>query len=183
MPSRVRHCQRSFERYGVRGENIHKWMDEAVKINAGEHRQFRHDTITIKTVGEIFGKEYGVAIAENIALDHIIFDHEEGLTVVEVERLAEPAMTESKDPLAELKQNEPERVEPEKIALPMETAPLIDQHKDADDKPIPTREFPLFQRALREPDSVEAILADTEELIIEVLKIINGTLIGGETHE
>lgn len=65
------------KRYGVEGRDIHSWLDEPSKEYATAHRQFRHDTETIRMVGEIFGKTYGKSLAENIALDHIMLDHEE----------------------------------------------------------------------------------------------------------
>jgi len=76
MPNLEEHCRRTLKRYGVEGSDIHTWLDEPSREYAGSHRQFRHDTETIKLVGEIFGKTYGKSLAENIALDHIMVDHE-----------------------------------------------------------------------------------------------------------
>lgn len=75
MPSLEEHCKRTLKRYGVEGRDIHQWLDEPSRKYAGVHRQFRHDTETIRLVGEIFGKKYGKSLAENIALDHIMLDH------------------------------------------------------------------------------------------------------------
>lgn len=77
MPNLEEHCKRTLKRYGVEGRDIHKWLDKPSRKYAGAHRQFRHDTETIRLVGEIFGKKYGRSLAENIALDHIMLDHEE----------------------------------------------------------------------------------------------------------
>jgi hypothetical protein len=77
MPNLEEHCKNTLKHYGVEGRDIHAWLDEPSKQYAGTHRQFRHDTETIKLVGEVFGKKYGKSIAENIALDHIMLDHEE----------------------------------------------------------------------------------------------------------
>ncbi len=64
-------------RYGVEGRDIHSWIDEPSKMYTGSHREFRHDTETVRFVGELFGKTYGKALAENICLDHIMLDHQE----------------------------------------------------------------------------------------------------------
>jgi len=77
MPDLEEHCRRTLKRYGVEGKDIHAWLDEPSREYAAAHRQFRHDTETIRLVGEIFGKTYGKSLAENIALDHIMLDHEE----------------------------------------------------------------------------------------------------------
>ena len=65
MPSLEEHCKRTLKRYGVEGGNIHKWLDEPSRKYAGAHRQFRHDTETIRLVGEIFEKKYGKSLAES----------------------------------------------------------------------------------------------------------------------
>ena len=65
------------KRYGIRGDDIHTYLDEPCTVAGQNHRQFRHDTKTVKLVGELFGPKYGRELAENIALDHITADHEE----------------------------------------------------------------------------------------------------------
>lgn len=65
------------KRYGVRGDEIHRYLDEPCRVAGQAHRQYRHDTKTIKLVGEIFAPTYGRELAENIALDHLTADHEE----------------------------------------------------------------------------------------------------------
>jgi len=77
MPNLEEHCKRTQKRYGVEGRDIHEWLDTPSRKYGGAHRQFRHDTETIRLVGEIFGKKYGKSLSENIALDHIMSDHEE----------------------------------------------------------------------------------------------------------
>ncbi|MCJ7633013.1 hypothetical protein MUP77_11560, partial [Candidatus Bathyarchaeota archaeon] len=77
MPTYEEHCQHSLARYGVRGDDIHRYLDEPSRRFGQSHRQFRHDTETIKLVGKLFGSKYGKEMAENIALDHITADHEE----------------------------------------------------------------------------------------------------------
>ncbi len=76
MPNLEEHCARTLRIYKVEGRDIHSWLDEPSREYAGSHRQFRHDTETVKLVGELFGKTYGKELAENIALDHIMADHE-----------------------------------------------------------------------------------------------------------
>lgn len=79
MPCHEEHCQDSLKKYGYRADDIHTWMDQPSKKWQGSHRQFRHDTETVKLAGDIFGKKYGRELAKNIALDHIMADHKEGL--------------------------------------------------------------------------------------------------------
>jgi len=76
MPNLEEHCRRTLQRYKVEGRDIHSWIDNPSRKYAGSHRQFRHDTETIKLVGQLFGKNYGEELARNIALDHIMADHE-----------------------------------------------------------------------------------------------------------
>jgi hypothetical protein len=66
-------------RYNTDGRDIHLWLDQPSQHYAGAHREFRHDTETVRIVGELFGSKYGKAVAENIALDHIMADHEEDI--------------------------------------------------------------------------------------------------------
>jgi len=77
MPNIEEHCKQTLKRYRVEGRDIHQWLDEPSRKYASGHRQFRHDTETIRLVGENFGKSYGKSLAETIALDHIMLDHEE----------------------------------------------------------------------------------------------------------
>lgn len=77
MPNLEEHCEHTLERYRIEGRDIHQWMDEPCRRYGKFHRRFRHDDEAIKLVGEIFGKTYGKSLAENIALDHIVADHEE----------------------------------------------------------------------------------------------------------
>lgn len=77
MPNLEEHCKHSQKRYGIEGRDIHQWLDKPSRKYTRGHRQFRHDTETIKLVGEIFGQKYGREMAENITLDHITLDHKE----------------------------------------------------------------------------------------------------------
>lgn len=77
MPDLEHHAEHTLKRFGFRGEDIHEFLDEPVRTFGFAHREFRHDTETIKLVGRMFGSEYGRELAENIALDHIMLDHEE----------------------------------------------------------------------------------------------------------
>ena len=79
MPSHEEHCRYTFRRYGVRGEDIHTFIDEPAVLFAGKHRDFRHDNETVKLVGQMFKAKYGEELAMNIALDHIIADHREAV--------------------------------------------------------------------------------------------------------
>ncbi len=79
MPNLEEHCTNTLKRYGKEGREIHRWLDEPSRKYTGNHRQFRHDTKTIKLAGKIFGEIFGQQMAENIALDHIMLDHKEGI--------------------------------------------------------------------------------------------------------
>lgn len=72
MPGREEHCQHTLERYGVRGEDIHGWMDEPSLILGSEHRKERHDPT--QETPQIFITKYGRELARNIILDHIFLD-------------------------------------------------------------------------------------------------------------
>jgi hypothetical protein len=77
MPSHEEHCQHSEKRYGVRGDDIHTWIDEPSQISGGSHRNYRHDLNSLPTAIQIFGKLYGAEMVENIFLDHLKADSEE----------------------------------------------------------------------------------------------------------
>ncbi len=77
MPNHEEHCQHSFQRYGVRGDEIHAWMDEPSSVAGTSHRDFRHDLSSLPTAIQLFGKAYGAEMVENIFLDHLKADSEE----------------------------------------------------------------------------------------------------------
>ena len=78
MPNHEEHCRHSERRYGVRGDDIHSWMDEPSYIVGKSHRDFRHNPYRDSpTVIRIFGEEYGENIAREIFLDHIYLDNQE----------------------------------------------------------------------------------------------------------
>lgn len=75
MPEHEEHCQHSFKRYGIRGDDIHTWMDEPSKIVIGaSHRMFRHSYADLSMAIQIFGEKYGDKNVENIFIDHLILD-------------------------------------------------------------------------------------------------------------
>ena len=77
MPSHEEHCEHSLKRYGVRGDEIHAWMDEPSQVAGVSHRNFRHDLSSLSTALQLFGKIYGADVVENIFLDHLKADSEE----------------------------------------------------------------------------------------------------------
>lgn len=77
MPSHEEHCQHSEKRYGVRGDDIHAWIDEPSQISGGSHRNYRHNLSSLETAIQIFGKLYGAEMVENVFLDHLKADSEE----------------------------------------------------------------------------------------------------------
>lgn len=77
MPEHEEHCLHSLKRYGVRGDDIHSWMDEPSSIAGGSHRDFRHELSSLPAAIQIFGSKYGADMVENIFLDHLKADSEE----------------------------------------------------------------------------------------------------------
>ena len=67
----------SLKRYGIRGDDIHSWMDEPSQVSGATHRKFRHDLKSLPIAIKIFGKKYGDEMVENIFLDHLKADSEE----------------------------------------------------------------------------------------------------------
>lgn len=81
MPNLKEHCNRTLKLYGTDGKEIHQWLDNPVKLCGRNHREFRHDTESVKLAGKIFAKKYGLAVAESIALDHIMMDHAKSIGI------------------------------------------------------------------------------------------------------
>ncbi|MDT8782289.1 MAG: hypothetical protein IAX22_06545 [Candidatus Bathyarchaeota archaeon] len=77
MPNNEEHCQHSLKRYGVRGDDIHSWMDEPSTVVGVTHRNYRHDLSSLPIAIQLFGKIYGADMVENIFLDHLKADSEE----------------------------------------------------------------------------------------------------------
>jgi rRNA maturation endonuclease Nob1 len=77
MPGHEEHCLHSEKRYGVRGDDIHSWIDEPVAVAGASHRDYRHDLRSLPTAIQIFGPKYGADLVENIFLDHLKADSEE----------------------------------------------------------------------------------------------------------
>jgi hypothetical protein len=76
MPNHEEHCLHSQRRYGIRGDEIHSWMDSPAREHGVFHRRFRHDPSSVRVVGDIFGNKYGKDLAEAVAWDHIFYDRE-----------------------------------------------------------------------------------------------------------
>ena len=83
MPSNDEHCRRTKKRYGVRGEDIHRWMDEPVKLYGSKHRKSRHTTDYIPLM---FIEKYGRDLTTLIMEDHILADREETRKRVVIKR-------------------------------------------------------------------------------------------------
>jgi len=77
MPDHEEHCLHSEKRYGVRGDDIHRWIDEPSQVAGGSHRDYRHDLDSLHTAIQMFGDEYGTEMVENIFLDHLRLDSRE----------------------------------------------------------------------------------------------------------
>lgn len=78
MPDREEHCRHSEQLYGVRGDDIHAWMDQPSYILGPSHREERHNyRRDLPIVLQIFGAKYGDDIARQIFLDHITLDTKE----------------------------------------------------------------------------------------------------------
>jgi len=77
MPQHEEHCLHSEKRYGVRGDDIHRWMDEPSQVSGGSHRDYRHDLNSLPIAIQVFGKTYGAEMVESIFLDHLKADSEE----------------------------------------------------------------------------------------------------------
>ncbi len=77
MPQHEEHCLHSEKRYGVRGDDIHSWIDEPSAVAGALHRDYRHDLGSLPIAIQIFGSKYGADMVENIFLDHLKADSEE----------------------------------------------------------------------------------------------------------
>src|SRR4030067_1418688 len=77
MPGHEEHCLHSQKRYGVRGDDIHSWIDEPSAVAGALHRDYRHDLHSLPAAIQIFGSKYGADMVENIFLDHLKADSEE----------------------------------------------------------------------------------------------------------
>jgi len=77
VPGHEEHCLHSEKRYGVRGDDIHSWIDEPVAVAGASHRRHRHSLESLHAAIQIFGSKYGADTVENIFLDHLKADSEE----------------------------------------------------------------------------------------------------------
>ena len=75
MASLKQHCKHTFERYGVRGEDIHKWMDEPSQLFGSLHREWRHREEQV--IPKVFIDKYGEDLARYIITDHLLLDQKE----------------------------------------------------------------------------------------------------------
>jgi len=71
-PVLIEHCNLTFSRYGVYGRDIHIWMDEPIKLYGPNHRHVRHDPN--QQIPIEFILKYGLELARNIMLDHLLED-------------------------------------------------------------------------------------------------------------
>jgi hypothetical protein len=76
MPGNEEHCVATLERYGVRAEEVHRWMDEPCRLYGVSHRKTRHDFN--QPIPDEFVRRYGEAMARNIMNDHILMDLDSG---------------------------------------------------------------------------------------------------------
>lgn len=79
MPKIEEHKQRSLDRYGVDGGDIHSWMDEPCAVSAGHHRKYRHDQKDFDVLPQSIKDKYGDKSLQ-IFLDHIVYDNDKSPT-------------------------------------------------------------------------------------------------------
>ena len=71
MPLFKEHGDQSEKLYGVRGDDLHEWIDAPVVIDGPKHRSFRHSANCV--ILHMFNK-YGEKLARNILLDHLVLN-------------------------------------------------------------------------------------------------------------
>jgi len=76
MPSNEEHQEHTFQRYGIRAEDIHRWMDEPWVLYGQQHRWTRHD---LKIIPKVFIDKYGEELTKQIMIDHILLDQKQGM--------------------------------------------------------------------------------------------------------
>lgn len=70
MPNHETHCEHSFQRYGRRFSELHRWMDEPSRGLGPRHQVLRHDLKTTPAEARgLFGEW-----ADQAAIDHILLD-------------------------------------------------------------------------------------------------------------
>ena len=142
------------KRYGVRGDDIHAWMDEPSQVSGAAHRMFRHDLKSLPVAIKLFGAEYGDEMVENIFLDHLKADSEE-------------------DRLKTLKNRSPSQEEPSAKAL--QDAVFqggIESGENIDSTPRPRKPFP------GRTERMERLLAAVSVgvFIVVLVYVLNGAL-------
>jgi hypothetical protein len=91
MPNHEEHCLHSLKRYGVRGDDIHTWIDEPSYLFGSSHRDERHDPKRdMPIVIRMFGQKYGYDVAWHIFLDHVLLDRQESNLKLPQNEPAEP---------------------------------------------------------------------------------------------
>jgi hypothetical protein len=76
MPQHEEHCQHCEKFIGVRGEDIHTWMDRHTIALGINHRASRHTPEDLIDCIKLFGKKYGIETVQKIFYDHLILDGE-----------------------------------------------------------------------------------------------------------
>lgn len=105
MPNHEEHCQHSLKRVGIRGDEIHTWIDEPSKIAGSSHRQFRHGLEAIDTAIQVFGSQYGVEKVREIFLDHLMADSEDNSEKTEMRIQVESEKIAEKEAILRLYKN------------------------------------------------------------------------------
>jgi len=76
MPNNEEHSQHCEKFIGVRGEDIHTWMDAHARYLGWHHRDSRHTPEDLDFCIKLFGKKYGIETVRKIFYDHLILDEE-----------------------------------------------------------------------------------------------------------
>ena len=74
MPINEMHSDYTFQMYGVKASDLHRWMDEPWEIHGKSHRQTRHNA---NFIPKKFIDKYGKELAQVIMEDHILLDNRE----------------------------------------------------------------------------------------------------------
>lgn len=79
MPPVNEHVAHSNKRIGVKGTEIHKWIDALFGTYHTHHRRYRHDFAScmkeIVIVRPDLIEKFGIAVTEKVVKDHIDFDN------------------------------------------------------------------------------------------------------------
>jgi len=72
MPSNKDHSEYTYDKYGVTGSDLHKWIDDPVREHGPSHRKYRHSSGT--KLPKRFIDKYGGKLARKIHESHIELD-------------------------------------------------------------------------------------------------------------